>query len=762
LIAQFPISISSPLTLVIAFAFALGALIGAWKRGLDFPRVSLLLGTIGLLLLSIAAGAPVWNRPTPQDVVVMVDLSPSTRGATFRNRSLLEARVRELTGNVRYRIQAFGPGSQEQLPQGTVLADLPADRTNFHSPAGAPAIVLFSDGQFAIPAIAPPTYVVVDPGLESLRDAKVDTLETRGQEIIANISNSGGPRMLKLTGAAKDPSVAIPNGAQSIARKLDPQAMRIAAQFSPGDLWPENDQLVALPPPVRTQERWWVGTTDPGAGWKRLSAAQLPSDSATMLAPLIIVLENIAADELSDLQRQRLQQYVRDLGGSLLILGGDHAFAAGGYQGTILDTLSPLASEPPRPTMHWMLLVDGSGSMAAAENGASRWQLATDAMVKLIPHLPQDDLLSAGSFAENLNWWPTGKSVKETAAMTLPPPSAFPHGPTNLEAALQSVASQAQGKLPRQLLVLTDGDAQIDDPASLALAMKQKNIRLHVLAIGEGSGLPALQIIAGATGGTITREFDPSRWAAATTQLLRAASPKLLQREPISVRWIGDLPRQSLEVQVWNQTSLKQRATAIAEAEKNRATMAGQWNIGEGRVAALAFDAPADAIEALVKMLSRPPRDPPFTATWEAAAQLKLTLQAFDEQHYLNDREVKLELMSESGQSQLLDVPQTAPGEYGVSIDAPREPMFAAARVNGKLIERVAIAGRYAPEFDRIGNDHQAMLKLATQTGGAVITPDQHIPIEFGFPVREVSLTSWFAIVGAICIGLALARWNWG
>ena len=34
------------------------------------------------------------------------------------------------------------------------------------------------------------------------------------------------------------------------------------------------------------------------------------------LAPAIIVLENVAADDLSSTQQERLQQYVRDLGGS--------------------------------------------------------------------------------------------------------------------------------------------------------------------------------------------------------------------------------------------------------------------------------------------------------------------------------------------------------------------------------------------------------------------------------------------------------------
>ena len=103
----------------------------------------------------------------------------------------------------------------------------------------------------------------------------------------------------------------------------------------------------------------------------------------------------------------------------------------------------------------------------------------------------------------------------------------------------------------------------------------------------------------------------------------------------------------------------------------------------------------------------------------------------------------------------------TGPGVANQQADDLRA-VFAAVRVNGNVVARSALAGRYAPEFDSIGNDRPAMQTLAKQTGGAVIKPDQHLPIDFQFPVREVPLTSWLALAGAVFIGLALARWNWG
>ena len=75
-----------------------------------------------------------------------------------------------------------------------------------------------------------------------------------------------------------------------------------------------------------------------------------------------------------------------------MIRGGNHAFGAGRYLGSTLESFSPLASAPPRPTMRWTLLIDGSGSMAA--QNAEGTDLLTDPTnpaaiqgVKLLPDM---------------------------------------------------------------------------------------------------------------------------------------------------------------------------------------------------------------------------------------------------------------------------------------------------------------------------------------------------------------------------------------
>jgi hypothetical protein len=526
----------------------------------------------------------------------------------------------------------------------------------------------------------------------------------------------------------------------------------------------------------------------------------LPSDPAEYLAPAVIVLDNVPAAAISDPVMHRLSQYVNDLGGALVILGGDHAFAAGAYPGTILETLSPLASSPPVPTMRWIVLTDSSGSMSDDAGGHSRWELATAAARKLLAALPPEDPVTIGQFSDVVKWWSSGQTAKLTAGMNLPPGDAGPRGPTNLEAALRSVvgmengrgnanssavpsAAGAQGSsagnssggeksaaLPTQLIVLSDCDAAIDHPDDLIAGMKLHQIHLQVLALGDGSGRAAMKEIAEATGGSVTESVDPQKWADSMRLVLRAAMPRWIENSALRVHFGAGAPGVGdIDVQSWNRTWLKKEATSLlVEAGLTASTsvatrVAGSGVVGSGIAAALSPD--VDRGIALAKLVANPPRDPRFAVSWEQADRLGVTLDAIDNGSYLDGLRPTLEIemqnapTSDSG-SQGISIPQTGPGRYSLSLPAPRQASIATVRVGPQWIDRISVAARYAPEFDAVGNDHAAMAKLAAISGGAVIEPGDHHAIDFHWPAREVEIGSWLSVAGAILVAVALGVWR--
>lgn len=745
----------------------------AMRRGIAVPRATLVLAGVGAALIALAAGGLAAARPAPRSVVVMVDLSPSTRGAAYRERTALERRVAELLGDTPREFVFFA--EQIGVPAGAeagTLPDLPASRTVLPA-TNAPAVVLFSDGRFTVgtgAAPPPPVYAVIDSKLEAAADAAVTALDARGEDVVVGVRNtSSAPRRLALQGVEGDDAVSIAPGSFALSRKRATGANAISAVFAPGDAWPENDALRTAAPPPAAAERWWVGGTAPDASWKPLDPRALPTDASPYLGSSAIVLDNVLADSLTPALQASLNRYVRELGGGLIVLGGDRAFAAGGYAGTALDALSPLASTPPEPTTHWLLLADASGSMNQdASGGRTRWQFAADAIVSAARQLPPADVLSIGAFARDVRWWSDGRPVSETMTRPLPPADVRPGGPTNLEAALRHIAESANDKLPKQLLIATDAQATIADVVALGERLKTGNVRLHVLLIGDPSraeGLAALQSIVAATGGTLREESDPANWTRRLQEAVRAAQPHGVRRDAVTVRFIG--PLESLPpvaVSQWNPTWPRPGTTPLAEADVANAgtTMAAQWNVGVGRVAAVAFAPPAAVANAAAKLVERPPRDPRFSVTWEVGSIVRVVVDAGDDTSYLNGERLTLEMSESDGRWRNHTLRQAGPGRYEIRIDAPRRATLARVRHDARILDTVPLPARYPPEFDAVGNDRVALAALAKRTGGAVIEPGVTRRLDLPRPRRVVSGVSFLATVGAAFVLAGLVRWRVG
>ncbi|HUB23785.1 MAG TPA: hypothetical protein VL992_00045, partial [Tepidisphaeraceae bacterium] len=304
---------ASVFTLALAAILGACAVLVAMGRRLRLHPIAAISFLLGILLLAIAAGEPYWLTPGINSIAVMVDLSPGTRGAAFRDSGLLHQRIGELLGKRPFQLVDF----DDQF-----------------TPAPADAIVLFSGGRFPSPAASPPIYPVLDPSLENAVDAAITGLELRGKQVFVSVTNNGPPRTLTLHGVL-GPATQTVQSDETLTATVDPAADTVWAELSGGDLWPENDRAsIRVLPPVNSQ-RWWIGQVAPD-GWQAIAPDAIPTDAGQYLAPSVIVLDNVSADQIPAAGMDRLEEYVRDLGGSLLVLGGDRAFGSGGYVGTEL------------------------------------------------------------------------------------------------------------------------------------------------------------------------------------------------------------------------------------------------------------------------------------------------------------------------------------------------------------------------------------------------------------------------------------------
>jgi len=402
--------------------------------------------------------------------------------------------------------------------------------------------------------------------------------------------------------------------------------------------------------------------------------------------------------------------------------------------------------------------------MAAPAGGTTRFQLAADAMARVIPYLPPEDPVSVGSFARELRWWSRGKAARDLSQLA-PPSDLTTHGPTNLQAALEAITASAEGAAPTEVLVLSDADAKID-ASPLAGSMRSKRVRVHLLATADVGPGNAVRRLVESTGGAVVAQSEPARWATALRELLRAASPARVRDEPTDVRFAGPLSALgNRTVQPTNQTWPKERTIPLATASSNDGslTLGALWNFGAGRSAAVAFTPSVDEVGAVAALVASPPRDPRVTVTWDAARLVRVMVDAVDDGNFMNELNLRLDLVDPAGaaaEGASVPIPQVAPGRYEIELPAPATPRLAIVRLGERIVARRAIAGRYAPEFDAIGTDRAALHTLAERTGGRVIEPSDTGPVQFNWPRRRVKLGSPLAAAGALLVAAGLVHWR--
>ncbi len=112
-----------------------------------------------------------------------------------------------------------------------------------------------------------------------------------------------------------------------------------------------------------------------------------------------VILNNVPAYELPPDFLPAMDFYVREQGGSLLMAGGKHSFAAGGYFESPIDPLLPVSMEMKQEHRKLMvamaIVMDRSGSMGmTVQNGFTKMALADEGAANAIRFLGPQDLLS--------------------------------------------------------------------------------------------------------------------------------------------------------------------------------------------------------------------------------------------------------------------------------------------------------------------------------------------------------------------------------
>lgn len=486
-----------------------------------------------------------------------------------------------------------------------------------------------------------------------------------------------------------------------------------------------------------------------------------PTDMLSLQAYDLVVLQNVAADQLPRATQALLPDYVQDLGGGLLMTGGRDAFGPGGWKGSPVADLLPLRLELPEelivPSAAIMIVLDSSGSMGSPVLGGSRSQqeIANEGAATAIRTLDARDMIGVIEFSgahrlvvplrENRN---PEESIQRVMAIS-------PGGATNLYPALAEAGARlkAADAQVKHVIVLSDGKSEGAPEAGVEIAadLGRSGVSVTTIAIGDGADTETLRRIAEAGGGAFHRVTNPYLLPRIFIREVRVFREPLIREQPFQPQVLATgsplvqgLPAPIPSLGGLVLTQARQAPGVVnAMASSQGEPLLTHWNVGLGQVGAWTSDAHAWASPWLdwegyrvfwtqiARTLARPSGGRAFDLRTDIEGDaLRLRVEAIDEQGEPVDLlSIPGVVYTPNGERAQVRLAQIGPGLYETTLEAPESGAYVAAltpRRDGQALRPIigGVSKATSPEFRRLRSDVQTLRAVAQRSGGRVLGID--------------------------------------
>lgn len=518
---------------------------------------------------------------------------------------------------------------------------------------------------------------------------------------------------------------------------------------------PPEGELMGVQGQTRPDEFTALASALTAAGFviEQALPAELPSELVLLNEYAAIVLVDVPARQLSTRQMEALQQYVRDLGGGLVTVGGPTSYGVGGYFRTPLEETLPvdmqIKDEQRRPTLAMVFIIDHSGSMADTSGGVQKVEIAKEATIRSLELLSPTDRVGVIAFDDSASWVVPISGMDDVDGIIRAVGTIRPDGGTDIMAGVQAMAAVLPGDPAsvKHVILLTDGGA---DPSGIAelIARMYAEYGITVSTVGVGAdAAPFLKDLAEAGGGRYHFAADPATIPSIFTEETTLATrsyiieeefyPKLTSNSAL-MEGISETP----PLYGYVGASVKDTAEMVLATGQGDPLLA-VWQYGLGKAASFTSDASGRWAKDWVGWDG-------FSTFWsqvvgyslasQTPSALDVTVEANGEQAglvvdalglagetYLNLYEMEANIISPGGQVYSTTLQQTGPGRYEAAF-TPGEQGAYLIRVTGRAEDEaggtaaatIGWVQSYSPEYRSLEPDPAQAVRLANAAGGRV------------------------------------------
>ena len=471
----------------------------------------------------------------------------------------------------------------------------------------------------------------------------------------------------------------------------------------------------------------------------------MPSSLADLQNYEMLILSNVPATSLTLRQMEVARAYVQDLGGGLMMLGGEQSFGLGGYYKTVIEEILPVRSdfekEKQKPSLAMVLVIDKSGSM-----GGMKMELAKDAARSAVELLGPNDRIGVIAFDGEPYVTCEMHSGADKAYVIDRIASISAGGGTNMAPAMEKAYEQLMGVAAKlkHVIVLTDGISSPGDFEGIAGNMAANRMTVSTVGIGQGAHQQLLETIAQVGGGRYYFTDDPSSVPQIFAKETMTASKSAIHEDPFmpqAVRPTAALTGIDLENAPFLLGYVRTRPKPTSEfilASETGDPLLAWWRYGLGMTVAFTSDAKARWGAEWVGW-------PQFSRFWaqvvrhamrrsdgqgllvdvqRRAGKATITVDAVGpDSSYLNGLETKLTIVTPALERKELILRQVAPGQYEGEFDAAERGAYhieAVQRQHGKVRaqqSRGLVVG-YPDELRLMDPDEPLLRAIAESTGG--------------------------------------------